>query len=73
MMSVVYILADMVPGAALYWVVMVLGNLLVIGMEGLVVGIQSLRLEFYEMFSRYYSGQGREFRSIKSRQLLKLK
>ena len=31
-------------------------------MEGLMVGIQVLRLEYYEMFSRFYSGTGKEFR-----------
>ena len=40
----------------------IFGNLLVIGLEGLVVGIQVLRLGFYEMFSRFYSGDGREFK-----------
>ena len=33
----------------------------VCGMEGLIVGIQVLRLEYYEMFSRFYKGSGREF------------
>ena len=42
------------------------GNLLVIGLEGLIVGIQVLRLGFYEMFSRFYAGDGREFKPINS-------
>ena len=41
--------------------ILVLGNALVIGIEGLLVGIQVLRLDFYEMFSRFYTGGGREF------------
>lgn len=44
-------------------VILVLGNILIIGLEGLIVFIQGLRLEYYELFSRYYSGSGREFRS----------
>ena len=32
------------------------------GMEGLIVGIQVLRLEYYELFSRFYRGTGREFK-----------
>ena len=40
----------------------VFGNLLVLGLEGLIVGIQVLRLGFYEMFSRFYDGDGREFK-----------
>ena len=31
------------------------------GLEGLLVAIQVLRLEFYEMFSRYFSGGGNPF------------
>lgn len=45
-------------------VVQVLGNLLVIGLEGLIVGIQVLRLEYYEMFSRFFVGDGKEFQNI---------
>ncbi len=66
MMSVVHMLAGVTEGVmpSLSFktiLVMVLGNLLVMGMEGLVVGIQVLRLEFYEIFSRFYSGEGEEF------------
>ncbi|WP_249028950.1 V-type ATP synthase subunit I [Tannockella kyphosi] len=64
MMLVVYTLAEMVGGAG-YWVVLVLGNLFVMGLEGLIVGIQVLRLEFYEMFSRYYKGNGKPFVNVK--------
>jgi len=59
MMSVVLLLAQ--RGSSLSLPVMIMGNLLVILMEGLVVGIQVLRIEFYELFSRYYEGGGREF------------
>lgn len=45
-------------------IVMILGNALVIALEALLTGIQSLRLEFYEMFSRYYSGQGKPFKPV---------
>ena len=41
--------------------VIVLGNVLVIALEGLLTGIQALRLEYYEMFSRFYKGSGRKF------------
>lgn len=43
---------------------MIIGNILVIGIEGFIVGIQVLRLEFYEMFSRYYRGGGSAFKPI---------
>ena len=46
--------------------VMIIGNIIVAGMEGLIVGIQVLRLEYYEMFSRFYSGTGKEFKPFKN-------
>lgn len=46
--------------------IMIIGNILVAGMEGLIVGIQVLRLEYYEMFSRFYRGTGKEFKPYKS-------
>lgn len=40
---------------------LVIGNIVIIGLEGLIVFIQSLRLEYYEMFSKFYYGDGYEF------------
>lgn len=63
MMEVVLMLGGITEGAENpNWIVIVLGNILVSGLEGLVVGIQVLRLEYYEMFSRFYKGSGREFK-----------
>ena len=62
MMEVVLMLAGAENGGSPNWIVVVLGNLFVCGLEGLIVGIQVLRLEYYEMFSRFYRGDGREFR-----------
>ena len=45
--------------------VIILGNVLVIALEGLLTGIQALRLEYYEMFSRFYTGGGTAFRPIR--------
>lgn len=42
----------------------VLGNVVIIGLEGLIVFIQGLRLEYYELFSKYYEGSGLEFNPI---------
>ncbi|MGN6714802.1 V/A-type H+-transporting ATPase subunit I [Anaerocolumna jejuensis DSM 15929] len=47
--------------------VVIIGNIFVAGMEGLIVGIQVLRLEYYEMFSRFYSGTGKGFKPYKSK------
>lgn len=52
MMGVVLTLAGYESGSP-NWIVVVLGNIVVTGLEGLVVGIQVLRLEYYEMFSRF--------------------
>lgn len=60
MMGVVLTLAGYESGSPNFLVV-VLGNILVTGLEGLVVGIQVLRLEYYEMFSRFYQGTGKAF------------
>ena len=60
MMEVVLMLAGVESGNP-NWAVVVLGNLFVCGMEGLIVGIQVLRLEYYELFSRFYHGTGRAF------------
>ena len=60
MMEVVLMLAGAENGSP-NWFVIILGNLFVCAMEGLIVGIQVLRLEYYEMFSRFYKGSGRKF------------
>jgi V/A-type H+-transporting ATPase subunit I len=39
--------------------ILVLGNLLVIGLEGLSAGVQALRLNYYEFFTKFFHGTGR--------------
>jgi V/A-type H+-transporting ATPase subunit I len=65
MMMVVSILAG--NGGVGGVIVQILGNALVMVLEGLIVGIQVLRLEYYEMFSRYFSGRGKDFVSLKDK------
>jgi V/A-type H+-transporting ATPase subunit I len=50
-------------------VVIVFGNILVIGLEGLSAGIQSLRLNYYEFFTKFFHGTGKLYSpiSLKSR------
>ena len=62
MMSVVYILAG--SGAARIPII-VIGNIFVMGIEGLIVGIQVLRLMFYELFSKFYTGGGKDYTPFK--------
>ncbi|PWM34832.1 MAG: V-type ATP synthase subunit I [Clostridiales bacterium] len=63
MMAVVFTISSMVSAGASP-VVIVIGNLFVMCLEGLIVGIQVLRLQFYEMFSRFFSGEGEPFEPI---------
>lgn len=64
MMLVVMALANQVSAAAVP-IVVIIGNIFVMCIEGLLVGIQTLRLEFYEIFSRFYSGDGKPFTPVK--------
>ena len=32
--------------------------------KAMIVGIQALRLEYYEMFSRYYTGGGKKYQAL---------
>lgn len=68
MMQVVLMLAGAETGN-LSIPVVVLGNLFVCGMEGLIVGIQVLRLEYYELFGRFYKGTGREFQPFRKQNI----
>ncbi len=53
------------------YLILLLGNVLVIGLEGLSAGIQSLRLNYYEFFSKYFSGTGRAYAPISLTQTMK--
>ncbi len=64
MMQVVFVLASMF-GDVGYTITVIIGNLLVAALEALLVGIQVLRLEYYEMFSRFYIGDGRPYKPVK--------
>ncbi|MBN1685577.1 MAG: ATPase V [Spirochaetales bacterium] len=44
--------------------ILILGNVLVIALEGLSAGIQSLRLNYYEFFSKYFSSAGRPYEPV---------
>jgi V/A-type H+-transporting ATPase subunit I len=46
------------------WVVIILGNILVICLEGLVVSIQSLRLNYYEFFSKFFLSGKYEYKPL---------
>lgn len=64
-MEVVFMLAGAEHGSPNIFAI-IIGNIIVMGLEGLIVGIQVLRLDYYELFSRFYRGSGRTFKSFKS-------
>lgn len=63
MMLVVFSLSEAVSSAASP-VVIIIGNIFVMALEGLIVGIQSLRLQFYEIFGRFFTGGGTVYSPI---------
>lgn len=48
-----------------HWLTILLGNVVIIVLEGGIVAIQALRLMYYEGFSRFFSGDGTEFIPLK--------
>jgi V/A-type H+-transporting ATPase subunit I len=57
-------LAQTVPWTAGQVTVIVLGNLLVLALEGLIVSIQTTRLMLFEFFLRFLRGEGRPLRPL---------
>jgi V/A-type H+/Na+-transporting ATPase subunit I len=51
-------------GSIIYWTVVILGNILVIVGEGVIVGIQTMRLSYYELFSKFFRGGGMRFEPL---------
>jgi len=52
-------------GAVGAGLVLIVGNVVIIALEGLIVAIQSVRLEYYEFFSKFYSAGGEEYRPLR--------
>lgn len=67
MMLVFFTLAELLgaPGSIPYIILIVFGNAFVILLEATLVTIQVLRLEYYELFSRFYIGDGRAFKPVR--------
>jgi V/A-type H+-transporting ATPase subunit I len=62
LMTAFFELARMASGNTLYapgaLAILLAGNILVIGLEGLSAGVQSLRLNYYEFFTKFFTGTG---------------
>ena len=61
----IFALADMMASIQAHVVMVICGNLFILVLEGAIVAIQALRLEYFEGFSRFYSGDGLEFRPLR--------
>lgn len=57
-------MAALIGGAVGEWSMFLVGNIMIIVLEGLIVFIQGLRLMFYELFSKYYTGEGFDYKPI---------
>lgn len=62
--SAVFTLADGTGSRASALLVMVVGNAVIILLEGLVVSVQTARLTLFEFFTRFLRGEGRPFRPL---------
>ena len=64
----VFSMADAVSGGpggkVTSWLVLIVGNVIVILLEGLVVTIQALRLEYYEFFGKFFKGVGSKYEPV---------
>lgn len=45
-------------------IILILANIIVIGLEGLSAGVQALRLNYYEFFTKYFTGRGIAYKPI---------
>lgn len=59
------VMSEVVTNPIAKILILVVGNILILTLEGLIVFIQGLRLQYYEMFSKYFEGGGVEFKPIK--------
>lgn len=64
MFSVFIILADMIGGMGGKISMYLLGNIVILGLEGMIVMIQGMRLVYYEIFSKFFNGDGMDFKAI---------
>jgi V/A-type H+-transporting ATPase subunit I len=58
LMTAFFTLADMTSGFS-SWLILILGNIMVISLEGLSAGVQALRLNYYEFFTKFFHGTGK--------------
>jgi V/A-type H+/Na+-transporting ATPase subunit I len=59
----IFSLAGTEPDAK-FWIVILIGNIIIVGLEGLIVGIQTMRLHYYELFGKFFTGGGMRFEPL---------
>jgi V/A-type H+-transporting ATPase subunit I len=68
---IIFTLTEMVVelpvGPALALIIMIAGNALIIVLEGMIVAIQVVRLQYYEFFSKFFTETGVEFKPFRFR------
>jgi V/A-type H+-transporting ATPase subunit I len=47
-----------------FWITILIGNIFIIGFEGLIVGIQTMRLHYYEILGKFFHGGGLRFEPL---------
>lgn len=60
--SIANVVSHEETGKVSYWLVVAVGNVIIIFLEGLVVSIQTVRLEYYEFFGKFFRGGGEKFK-----------
>ncbi|MHA1198725.1 MAG: V-type ATP synthase subunit I [Candidatus Heimdallarchaeaceae archaeon] len=63
-LSVINALAEQVSFIGFQILIYIIGNIFVLALEGLLVFVQTLRLHFYEFFSKFYEGSGIQHKPI---------
>ena len=63
-LSVINTLADLSGFIVWQILILIIGNIFVLALEGLLVFVQTLRLHFYEFFSKFYEGSGIQHKPI---------
>jgi len=48
-----------------FLITIILGNIFIVGFEGLIVGIQTMRLHYYEILGKFFHGGGLHFEPLK--------
>lgn len=64
--SLVNFVSKLSGGVVYSTIILIVGNLFIVIFEGLIVTIQGLRLEYYEFFSKFFIGGGKEYRPVKA-------